>query len=100
MKPVFSGLILAVTFGGFAGIAQAEEVCMPQHEMKSALIDWYGEAPVPGQAKDNSQLWASEEAGTWTLVKSMADGNACVMAQGQDWMEGATGNKQLAALLD
>ncbi len=100
MKPVFSGLILAVTFGGFAGSAYAEEVCMPQNEMKSALIDWYGEQPVPGQGKDNSQLWASEQAGTWTLVKTMADGNACVMAQGQDWMKGLSGNKQLAALLD
>ena len=100
MKPVFTGAILAVTLTTVGAMAQAEEVCMPASEMKSALIDWYGEAPVPGQAKGNSQLWASDTGGTWTLVKTMADGNACVIAQGQDWQEGLEGDKQLAALMD
>ena len=100
MKPVFTGSILAVTLASLASAAHAEDVCMPAAEMKSALIDWYGETPVPGQAKGNSQLWASNTEGTWTLVKTMADGNACVMAQGQDWMEGLSGDKQLAALVE
>ncbi len=100
MKPVFSGTIVAVTLTTLAGVAQAEEVCMPAKEMKSALIDWYGEEPVPGQREDNNQLWASDQSGTWTLVKTLADGNACVLAQGDDWMAGRSGDKQLAALLD
>lgn len=98
MKPVFSGTILAVTLASLAGAAQAEEVCMPAKEMKSALIDWYGEEPVPGQREDNNRLWASDQSGTWTLVKTLADGNACVLAQGDDWMAGLSGDKQLAAL--
>ena len=76
--------------------AAAEEA--GRKEMKSALIDWYGEEPVPGQRDDNSQLWASDQSGTWTLVKTLADGNACVLAQGDDWMAGLSGDKQLAAL--
>ena len=58
MKPVFSGTIVAVTLATLAGAAQAEEVCMPAKEMKSALIDWYGEEPVPGQREDNNRLWS------------------------------------------
>ena len=95
MKPVFTGAILAVTLTTVGAMAQAEEVCMPASEMKSALIDWYGEAPVPGQAKGNSQLWASDTGGTWTLVKTMADGNACGIAQGQDRQAGREGDRQV-----
>lgn len=85
MKPLI--LTMLLTFG-LAGAASAENVCMAQDEMHAALIDWYGERPVAEPTQANEQVWASERTGTWTMVKSHADGTACVTAQGDDWTPG------------
>jgi hypothetical protein len=98
MKPVFSTLTFVLALGAAATTAAAEDVCMPAGEMKAALIDWYGERPVPGESQGSSQVWASSTTGTWSMVKFMGDGNACVTAQGDNWMAGLTGDEQIAAL--
>lgn len=54
--------------------------------MEAALIDWYGETPVPGAWAADQQLWASEATGTWTLMQLGADDRACVISQGEDWV--------------
>jgi hypothetical protein len=46
----------------------------------------------------NEQLWVSDVSGTWTLVKTLSDGNACVLAQGDDWMGGLDTDQIVAAL--
>lgn len=99
MKPVFLTLALAGALV-FAGSAFAQNVCMPEMEMEAALIDWYGEEPKGQFSSDKEQLWASDENGTWTVVRSLADGNACVIAQGKDWMNGANDTELLARLTD
>ena len=100
MKPLFFTLVAALGLGTISSTAQAEQVCMTADEMQSALIDWYGEEPVTEPTDDNRQLWASNRTGTWTMVKTLADGNACVVAQGEDWILGTDGSQQLALNAD
>ncbi|QUJ76156.1 S-adenosyl-L-homocysteine hydrolase [Sulfitobacter albidus] len=87
---------LTVTTLGTAAVAQ--DVCMPAAEMQSSLIDWYGEAPVAGPSQDNTRLWVSDASGTWTLVRTLADGNACVEATGENWSPDRDAEQLLAAL--
>lgn len=88
MKPVISALALLLVIAAFSGPAIASEVCMPAKELKASLVDWYGETPVDGQSEGNIQVWASKHTGTWTAVKTLSDGMACVTGQGNDWMAG------------
>jgi hypothetical protein len=91
-------LVLGTTF---ATTAMADgNVCMSAGEMKAALTDWYGEKPVAAPTEAKEQMWVSQETGTWTMIKSFSDGNACVLAQGDDWMTGADQDQILAQLQD
>ena len=96
MKTIIATAIAALTFGTMA-TAQERDVCMPASELKASLIDWYAERPIAGQADLKEQLWVSEQTGTWTVVKFMADGHACVKAQGTSWSADVD-NDQLLAL--
>ncbi|MFT6676870.1 MAG: hypothetical protein ACJAVM_003076 [Sulfitobacter sp.] len=96
MKPVFS--ISALVFSLAASAANAGDVCMPAGELKASLIDWYGEQPIAEPTEKHEQLWASKQTGTWTMVKTLADGNACVIGQGDNWMAGVNQREMLAAL--
>ena len=103
MKPVISTLSLAAVLGLSATLATAQDdgtqdVCMPAAEMKASLVDWYGETPVAEPSAKGEQMWASDRSGTWTMVKLLADGNACVIAQGDNWMAGAESPEQVAML--
>jgi len=100
MKPLFVTAFAALTTVSVTGSASAQEVCMPTHEMRAALIDWYGERPVKGQDQGNTQLWVSDATGTWTILKTLSDGNSCVEAQGEDWMAGMANERIFAALVD
>lgn len=98
MKPQIFTIALALAVGATGALA--ETVCMPAGEMKASLIDWYGEEPVAPISENREQMWASKENGTWTMVKMLADGNACVIAQGDDWMSDAQEPARMAALRD
>ncbi|QFT58292.1 hypothetical protein FIU94_05590 [Sulfitobacter sp. THAF37] len=105
MKPIISTLFMAAALGLAAQSASAQsegtqDVCMPAAEMKASLVDWYGERPVAEPSQDGEQMWASDRSGTWTMVKLLADGNACVIAQGENWMAGVEAPEQLALLDD
>ena len=80
--------------------AWADTVCMAVVEMEAALIDWYGEAPVPGAVASDQQLWASEATGTWTLMGLNNDGTACVLGQGAGWTDSDEPLLALQQLLD
>jgi len=82
MKTVITA-IAALTV--LATTASAKDVCMEAAELQSSLIDWYGERPVEGPSPDNTRLWVSDATGSWTLVKTGANGDACVEAQGKNW---------------
>ena len=95
MKRTIITAIAAATFAT-AAHTQGSDVCMPAPELKASLIDWYAERPVEGQKDLKQQLWASEQTGSWTVVKFFTDGRACVMAQGTRWSEGVETEELLA----
>ncbi|MEP2919673.1 S-adenosyl-L-homocysteine hydrolase [Sulfitobacter sp.] len=95
MKTAMTALAAVVAF---STAATAQQACMSHTEMQSSLIDWYGEEPVSGPMEDNLRLWVSDQTGTWTLVRSMADGNACVEAQGRNWSAGMDTQDVMAAI--
>ncbi|MCR8825440.1 hypothetical protein [Pseudosulfitobacter koreensis] len=94
MKPVLT--ITALIFS--ASAAMADSVCMSSAEMEASLVDWYDEAPVAGQENKDTQIWASERNGTWSLVQYLPDGNSCVLETGEDWNDGSDAGALLAQL--
>lgn len=96
MKPVLTITALILS----ASTAMADSVCMSSAEMEASLVDWYGETPVAGQEAKDTQLWASERNGTWSLVQYLPDGNSCVLETGEDWNGGADAGEVLAMLTD
>lgn len=96
MKTAFTAF---ATLAVMATSAAANDVCMSASEMQSSLIDWYGERPVSGPTQDNTRLWVSDATGSWTLVRTLSDGNACVEAQGGNWSAGADPQQMIAAIV-
>ena len=43
------------------------------------------------------EIWMSAEKGTWTILKTHANGTACVMASGTDWLVTAP-SEQIAGI--
>lgn len=97
MKPTFAATML-FAFVAVPAAAQDQPVCMAAPDLKASLIDWYQERPAAGEKDKKEQLWVSGRSGTWSVVRFMADGNACVMAQGSDWEAGLARDELLAAL--
>ena len=85
MKLFISTLALAT---GITTAAHAADpiICMSAPEMEATLIDWYGEQPVEGSTSEQEQLWVSDKTGTWTMIEYRNNGEACVLAQGDDWL--------------
>ena len=100
MKPLISALALVTLIPLSAPAARAENVCMMADEMKAALIDWYGETPVSEPNETREQVWASDDTGTWTIIRTFSDGSACVLAQGEDWSPASDGTQMLAQLAE
>ncbi|MFL4469402.1 S-adenosyl-L-homocysteine hydrolase [Tateyamaria armeniaca] len=99
MKPVllFAAASVAATALS-ATTLSAKDVCMSAAEMEASLIDWYAETPVEGSGTETTAIWASEANGTWTLVQYLADGQSCVLAQGNDWGSTVSDDLILATL--
>ena len=98
MKPLISALAITAGIALSAPAVQASEVCMNADEMAATLIDWYGEAPVAAPDENGEQIWASSATGTWTMIRTFSDGNACVLAQGDDWTPAGQDNQIVAQL--
>lgn len=99
MKPLISTAVVLASVMAFTSPVAADNVCMMQGEMRAALIDWYGEIPIAAPSDANTQIWASAVTGTWTMIRTYADGRACVMAQGDDWMS-PNEQQEILALVD
>jgi hypothetical protein len=67
--------------------ASAQASCGPRDQIVKVLADQYKEDPVgiglaqPGQVLE---VFASR-AGTWSMVMTMPDGKACLIAAGDNW---------------
>lgn len=82
-------------------IAHAQ-VCMTPDEMHAALTDWYAEAPTGPKSDAGmfpTQMFASVENDTWTLVRYETPTSACVVAQGTDVASVSTVPQIVAALV-
>lgn len=67
--------------------AAAQATCGPRDQLVKLLADQYKEDPVgmglaqPGQVLE---VFASQ-AGSWSMVMTMPDGKACLIAAGDNW---------------
>ena len=67
--------------------AGAQTACGPREQLVKLLADRYKEGPVgmglsrPGQVME---VFASSH-GSWTMVLTMPDGKACMIATGDNW---------------
>ncbi|MBQ0823049.1 hypothetical protein KBI52_22940 [Microvirga sp. HBU67558] len=83
--PPFAILGAAIALGGTPASAQTS--CGPREQLVKLLADQYKEGPVgiglaqPGQVLE---VFASSN-GTWTMVMTMPDGKACMIAAGDNW---------------
>lgn len=69
-----------------AAPATAQQNCAPRERVAERLVDRYGETRQSiGLAANNSvvEVWASDEAGTWTITVTMPSGVTCLIASGQ-----------------
>lgn len=68
--------------------AHAQQFCAERNTVTERLQSSYGESFAGGGVRNEKsifEVWMSEEKGTWTILMTMADGRACVMASGTDW---------------
>jgi len=86
-KPVASFAVLGAMFALAAPPASAQSSCGPREHLVKLLSDQYKEDPIgiglaqPGQVLE---VFASSN-GTWSMVMTMPDGKACLIAAGDNW---------------
>lgn len=56
--------------------------CADDAEIHQTLKHDFNEAPVPGDGHAATELWASQQMGTWTLVAPRRDDTSCIIASG------------------
>ncbi|SNR33130.1 hypothetical protein [Paracoccus sediminis] len=56
--------------------------CAADAEIRLTLKQDFNESPVPGDGHAATELWASDQMGTWTLVAPRADDTSCIIASG------------------
>ena len=67
----------------------AQSACAERHVLVEKLNEKYGEVFAGGglqNANSVFEVWMSAEKGTWTILKTNANGTACVMASGTNWL--------------
>ncbi len=78
---------LAALTAAAASPASAQSACGPREQLVKLLADQYKEDPVgmglaqPGQVLE---VFASS-SGSWTMVITLPDGKACMIAAGDNW---------------
>jgi hypothetical protein len=82
----------AVALGLAAGTpvaeAQTRSACAERTLVVERLAERYGETlQSMGLHQNNAvlEVYASEETGTWTILVTSPDGNACLLAAGKMW---------------
>jgi hypothetical protein len=86
MDRIFFALSLGLA-GLIASPLRAAPQCGPHDNVADELAKQYGEAPhAMGLAQDNTvmELYAAE-TGTWTLTVTLANGQTCLVAAGQNF---------------
>jgi hypothetical protein len=88
IRPSLASLaILGATIALGASSAGAQSSCGPREQLVRLLADQYKEDPIgiglaqPGQVME---VFASSN-GSWTMIMTMPDGKACMIAAGDNW---------------
>jgi len=85
--PLASALLIGAIVAFGTAPAAAQTSCGPREQLVKVLADQYKEDPVgiglarPGQVLE---VFASS-SGSWTMVMTMPDGKACLIAAGDNW---------------
>ncbi len=94
MKHIRQALLWIVIVVGFtmylAAAAQAQMACGTRDSVVATLSEKYGEVRRGGGLAGPTaifEIWASDVTGTWTILKTTADGLTCVMAVGENWQD-------------
>jgi hypothetical protein len=89
-------MTISVLILGMAAVgppdAQAQMACGTRDSVVAKLGEKYGEVRRGGGLAGPTaiyEIWASEATGTWTILKTTADGLTCVMAVGDGWQDDA-----------
>ena len=64
--------------------------CGERNAVVTKLGEKYGEVRRGGGLAGATaifEVWASDTTGTWTILKTTPNGQACVMAVGEGWQE-------------
>ncbi len=92
-------LTTSVLILGMAGAgppdAQAQMACGTRDSVVEKLGEKYGEVRRGGGLAGPTaiyEIWASETTGTWTILKTTAEGLTCVMAVGDGWQDDEGGD--------
>lgn len=56
--------------------------CAADAEIHQTLQQDFNETPVPADGHAATELWASDQMGTWTLVVPRKDDTSCIIASG------------------
>lgn len=76
-----------------ASAAHAQQQCAPAGAMIAKLEGQFGETRRTGGtvgtevATDLMVIYANDETGSWTLLRLNANGTACMISSGMNWMD-------------
>jgi hypothetical protein len=75
-----------------SSVAKAQVMaCGQRDSVVAKLGEKYGEVRRGGGVAGATaifEVWASDTTGTWTILKTSPNGQACVMAVGEGWQDG------------
>jgi hypothetical protein len=87
MKIVSAALLAALSCIFVSGAFASEVQCAKHQQLVGLLSKKYSESPVAmGTVNEDRymQLFVSR-AGSWTILVTKTDGQACIVAAGQNW---------------
>jgi len=79
-------LLIALT----ASPVAAQIACGERNSVVRNLGEKYGEVRRGAGLADSTaifEIWASEDTGTWTILRTTPNGMACIMAVGEGWQD-------------
>ena len=75
-------------FTRYAAVVLVAMQCAPREAITDRLEGQYGERQVAIEVQSDfvvSELWASDEGGTWTILVTTTNGVSCVARSGRGW---------------
>lgn len=89
-RHAYLGLVLALAgclLLALCAPARAQQVCATRSQIVEGLFNSFGERPVGFGATGGAGVveLLTSESGSWSLILTMPNGNACLIATGSNW---------------